>query len=512
MLLWVRVAVLLQLPALCHLWHVYDPSSNLEGCPEEHTRPVASGGMDDLRLWPDIISAHDKANGKVAYKFYEAMDIIYKHQHPRDCSKAKFLITEGFSSGFGSEIHIEGFSLAIAMASGRILLPRPNQLDEHRFHINDQACSVNNNRDPMDRNSLYPSGDNANIWNKRLVSGNNSFTTTGCYYEAYTNCSFVLEGRPRLFKTTEEDIRHFVNTGALLQSFGGAFRNQKVMRLMPGIHLEFKMLIPQQILALFKSATSPAASSQCKPKFRPISLTTEKFGLVQYEDPVARYYWRAMSSAYIMRPNEFTRESIRKYRDKTMDRLNGNCVSMYIRHGDKGREMRLLSFREYAEVAIALYQKKLVPNSGDNNNSSRKFVGTIYLATDNKSVFVEAMDWGRTNRFDIKFSALLPEVLNFTGVGYGPGTKKYHPRKEGYAHHPLEYLSVLVNLSNMMKCGAYVCTLASNFCRLLDELRATIGGKAQAVFADIGSSCNNEGRPCLDGESWNGKGQKDWDW
>ena len=505
-LLLARIAILLQLPALCHLWHVYDPSSKLEGCPAEHTRPASSGFRDYFRLWPDLISAHDRAGGEVAYKFYEAMDVIYRHQHPSDCSNAKFLITEGFASGFGSEIHLEGFALALAMASGRILLPRPNQMNEHRFHINDQACSTMAESRPLDINSLHPSGDSySNIWNKRLVSGNNSFTTTGCYYEAYTNCSLVIEGRPRLFKSTEEEMKYFVKTGSLPESFGGTFRGQRVMRLMPGIHLEFKMIVPQKILALFTDR-----SSNCNVKFRPTALTTEQFGLARYNNPVARYYWRAVSSAYIMRPNKFTREQIHKYSDSKMDALNGNCVSMYIRHGDKGREMRLMSFRQYADVARSLYEKKLVPNTGGSTES--KFIGTIYLATDNKSVLAEALEWGKKNRFDIKFSVLLPDVLSYAGVGYGPGTVKFHPRREGYAHHPLEYLSVLVNLNDMMKCGAYVCTLASNFCRLLDELRATIGGKAQAVFADIGSSCNNGGKPCLNGESWNGEGHKDWEW
>jgi hypothetical protein len=42
-------------------------------------------------------------------EFDRAMDIIYKHQHPKDCMKAKYLISEGYSSGFGSEIHVDGY-------------------------------------------------------------------------------------------------------------------------------------------------------------------------------------------------------------------------------------------------------------------------------------------------------------------------------------------------------------------------------------------------------------------
>ena len=39
----------------------------------------------------------------------------------------------------------------------------------------------------------------------------------------------------------------------------------------------------------------------------------------------------------------------------------------------------------------------------------------------------------------------------------------------------LEYTSMLLNLEYALKCDAFVGTLASNWCRLVDELRATVG-------------------------------------
>ena len=50
------------------------------------------------------------------------LDAIWKNQHPEDCSKAKFLISNGFNSGFGSEIHVEGSVLAVAMQLGRVYI------------------------------------------------------------------------------------------------------------------------------------------------------------------------------------------------------------------------------------------------------------------------------------------------------------------------------------------------------------------------------------------------------
>lgn len=40
--------------------------------------------------------------------FDKAMDIIFRHQHPQDCSNASFLVSLGYASGYGSEIHVEG--------------------------------------------------------------------------------------------------------------------------------------------------------------------------------------------------------------------------------------------------------------------------------------------------------------------------------------------------------------------------------------------------------------------
>lgn len=65
-------------------------------------------------------------------------------------------------------------------------------------------------------------------------------------------------------------------------------------------------------------------------------------------------------------------------------------------------------------------------------------------------------------------------------------------------HHELEYISMLLNLYYSLRCEAWVCTLASNSCRIIDQLRATIGGKANRHFADLSvETCHHP--PCLVG-------------
>lgn len=54
-------------------------------------------------------------------------DMIYAHQHPSDCSRAKFLVIEReWHSGLGSTIHIKAYSLLVALMSGRVLIDDDN--------------------------------------------------------------------------------------------------------------------------------------------------------------------------------------------------------------------------------------------------------------------------------------------------------------------------------------------------------------------------------------------------
>ena len=66
-------------------------------------------------------------------------------------------------------------------------------------------------------------------------------------------------------------------------------------------------------------------------------------------------WWRAMSTAYFIRPNPDTLAFIEELRDPVLKAKKGRCVSTYIRHGDKASEMILLGFERYAVAALALF-------------------------------------------------------------------------------------------------------------------------------------------------------------
>ena len=52
------------------------------------------------------------------------------------------------------------------------------------------------------------------------------------------------------------------------------------------------------------------------------------------------------------------------------DESNGQCIAMYVRRADKGQEMRLVSFSDYAEAAELLWEGGYMNNSRRNNNIS----------------------------------------------------------------------------------------------------------------------------------------------
>lgn len=88
---------------------------------------ISKEKINEYKLWPDLISKFDYLHGETLYGLEEAIEAIYKHQHPSDCSKAKFLTNRAWEEGFGSELHVTGVGLATAMNLNRIYIMHPDQ-------------------------------------------------------------------------------------------------------------------------------------------------------------------------------------------------------------------------------------------------------------------------------------------------------------------------------------------------------------------------------------------------
>lgn len=83
--------------------------------------------IEKYKLWPDVISKFDFMHGETMYGLEEALEVIYKHQHPVDCKNAKYLVSGMYESGFGSEFHVIGVALATAINLNRVYIMYPNR-------------------------------------------------------------------------------------------------------------------------------------------------------------------------------------------------------------------------------------------------------------------------------------------------------------------------------------------------------------------------------------------------
>ena len=139
---WLLLLLAVPVP-ITGLWHNYDDKKVERGVSAE-CRALFSGAqnltllrerMAEWKLWPGLMTEFDHEHGESMYGFREAMEAIWRNQHPADCSKARFLVAEGWPQGFGSEVHVIGVGLAVALKTNRVFIMNPEGVPEHD-HLN----------------------------------------------------------------------------------------------------------------------------------------------------------------------------------------------------------------------------------------------------------------------------------------------------------------------------------------------------------------------------------------
>lgn len=246
--------------------------------------------------------------------------------------------------------------------------------------------------------------------------------------------------------------------------------------------------------------------------------------------PSAHYlWWRAISATYLLRPNPTMLRWLDRARDPVIQAVGGKCISTYVRHGDKAVEMRLVAFARYASTAQALWksqpQLRVLAASDENNpvvvhiESNQTLTGTavdlvkrlvatenwrklvqpvnlpndlaqekhrilprvLYLSTENVDVFFEAEEWASSQHVVVRRSRISREILSDQ-----LRRVKMHDLEKGInANRLFEYHSYLLHLQELLSCETLVCTMASNYCRVVDELRSTVGARANKIAVDL---------------------------
>lgn len=359
-------------------------------------------------------------SGELLFGFREAIDVIWKNQNPPDCSKAKYLIQKYHQGGFGSLIHVAGSSLSLSIKLGRVYLEDPQyQGFPDNWILNSSHCQL-----------LQP------------LSARNNFQ---CYYRSWSKCTlkdaYHVSSNQSLdhshVKTLETYIRDF---NEIEQRIGDARTVRMNHPVVPNPEFYYDVRL-ERIL-------------KCSP------IKPEHYF----------YWWRAVSASYLLRPNKETLRWLHQHSMLypvvgTIDKRQ-ECVGMYVRHGDKGREMKLLEFTDFSVEVLKLWR------SGYFSSKPNVFVGT-----EDPRVIEDAVAWGKKEGFNIIYTDLYDRSTVSAVVG-----------GDGNVHDDKEYLSILLNLKLLLECNAWICQTGSNFCRLVDELRATVMNKANFKYIDLGTT------------------------
>ena len=381
---------------------------------------VFYGKDNKYGLWPNLVNSYQLKHGKILFGFEEAIEAIWKNQNPPDCKTAKFMISRGWSSGFGSRMHVEGSGFTEALNSGRVYLMHTGGMD---WITQNSHC------------------------NKQKV---HSFE---CYYLPWSKCTLhdAMDA-----KTVAVDYYNDPNSAS-----------SKTVFLRHDHHKGPFQKIPDMFSSMLHC-------SPIQPKFY-------------------YYWWRAVTASYVLRPNEATMKALDQYRtfpigDENTVANNERCMAIYVRQGDKVvKEMKILHWKDFHTVAEYMWDHGLVQNKHIKDHNKLHY----FFGTETPSVLNEVIKWSKTTNTTLYYTNLFDRSVV-------AAAHSQHKSKSN-AHHDLEYLSMLLNLEYSLKCDAWVCTIMSNWCRVIDELRATVGGKANYHYADISKeTCS--AIPCMDGK------------
>ena len=181
--------------------------------------------------------------------------------------------------------------------------------------------------------------------------------------------------------------------------------------------------------------------------------------------PVVRYDRRSTSTGGELyqpptsyAPNARTLQAIEERKKKIFPSMTAarGTTAVHVRHGDKWKESELIENKQYLEVVEELHRQE-----GERWSLSR----SIFLSTEDQATadfFQRLPDW------DVTFT----QVQRYTDRDVSPMA---FAERIGRSN---EMLNSLTSLDIALQCDAFVVTLSSNWCRLIDELRATVRCKA----------------------------------
>ena len=189
----------------------------------------------------------------------------------------------------------------------------------------------------------------------------------------------------------------------------------------------------------------------------------------------------SVGSAYFLRPNTATLNMFEKYRNEPtygFDHTKDQCVSVYIRRGDKHAEMKFVE-----DIDMFFNAAKRAWEHMRIGSPSLPKDGTMFVASEDPSTMEKAIAWGKQHRWKVLYTNLFDRTKVTTWLNYTQQQELMRTGKQ--VHDELEYFAMVLNLDHHLKCSAFVGTLASNYCRVVEELKNTVALKSEKQYYEV---------------------------
>ena len=327
----------------------------------------------------------------VLFGTYYVQHEIWKHQFPATCEDKKYLIVPVKNGGLGCIIHALAHSLAVSIEHNRILVVKP----------------------------LYRSP-----WGDPEFCDKED-TSIMCYFQPITNCSI-----------SDVDVLQAYNDNKEFNSTThGHLTNIRLLNNYASVKYIFSGLS-------FRWRTPP-------------TYVNNLLDLGSIPNEAKWWYWRTQGITFLTRLNERTLNWIHDYeKENCKECKNEYDFTIYIRHGDKGIEMKLIDADVYKEAI------NIITSFGMKKNY------TIYVNADDQES-VDAI-------------ASLPYTVTSlnrtrTNVGISQLKEEQHIG-----------LISLADIDNEIRGDHCIGTIGSNWNRLIYELKMTVGLKSDGFILDVG--------------------------
>lgn len=205
-----------------------------------------------------------------------------------------------------------------------------------------------------------------------------------------------------------------------------------------------------------------------------------------------KYWWRAQAAAYIMRFNRNTSRRLKQFRlgegtkqlgiqwDVNGDPKEVNVpfpipegtISMHVRHGDKGSEMRLVPFNDYVVRAEKF--------SAENPLGNWK---RAFLSTEDPNVIEQMKTMARITPFTYSGSnsRWTWYWTDIPRLNTGPETQLRE-----FGNRTDLTIKWMLQLVMAIECDVFVGTRGSGWNRLIDSLRCTWLASCKQPFLEVG--------------------------